>query len=69
MNSQILGLRVAGTIFGLMFLAQLLRLIIRPEILIAGNQLPLWPSVIAAILLAGLSIWMWMLTRRPRGSQ
>lgn len=65
MNSQVLGLRVAGIIFGLMFLVQLLRLVIRPEILIAGNHVPLWPSVIAVVLLAGLSIWMWMLTRRP----
>ena len=31
MNSQILGLRVASIIFGLMSLAQLLRLVIQPE--------------------------------------
>jgi hypothetical protein len=41
MNSQILGLRVAGVIFGLMCLAQLLRLVIRPEVLVAGHQVPL----------------------------
>ena len=44
MNPQILGLRVASIIFGLMSLAQLVRLIIRPEALVAGHQMPLWPT-------------------------
>jgi hypothetical protein len=39
MNSQILGLRVATIIFGLMSLAQLLRLVIQPEVLVAGHQM------------------------------
>jgi hypothetical protein len=63
MNSQILGLRVAGIIFGLMCLAQLLRLVIRPEVLVAGHQLPLWPSGLALAILGGLSLWMWKLSR------
>ena len=58
MNSQITGLRVAGTIFGLMCLAQLARLIIRPEIIVAGYPMPLWPSMVAVVVLGGLSIWM-----------
>jgi hypothetical protein len=41
MNSQVLGLRVASIIFGLMSLAQLLRLVIQPEVLVAGHQMPL----------------------------
>lgn len=44
MNSQILGLRVAGTVFGLMALAQMLRLVIRPDVLVAGHAMPLWPN-------------------------
>jgi hypothetical protein len=63
MNSQILGLRVAGVIFGLMCLAQLLRLVIRPEVLVAGHQVPLWPSGLALMILGGLSLWMWKLSR------
>jgi hypothetical protein len=63
MNSQILGLRVAGVIFGLLCLAQLLRLVIRPEVLVAGHQLPLWPSGLASAILGGLSLWMWKLSR------
>jgi hypothetical protein len=41
MNSQVLGLRVASVIFGLMSLAQLLRLVIQPEVLVAGHQMRL----------------------------
>jgi len=63
MNSQILGLRVASLIFGLMFLAQLLRLVINPEVLIARHQLPLWPSGLALVILAGMSLWMCKLSR------
>jgi hypothetical protein len=62
MKSQIIGLRVAGTIFGLMTLAQLARLVIRPEIMMAGHPFPLWPSAIAVIILGALSAWMWELT-------
>jgi hypothetical protein len=65
MNPQILGLRVASIIFGLMALAQLVRLVIRPEVLVAGHPMPLWPSVLALVILGGLSIWMWKLARTP----
>jgi hypothetical protein len=63
MNSQILGLKTASFVFGLMCLAQLLRLIVRPEVLVAGHQVPLWPSVLAFVLLGGLSLWMCKLAR------
>jgi len=65
MSSQIMGLRVAGTVFGLMSLAQLARLVIRPEVLVGGYALPLWPSALAFGILGGLSAWMWKLTRVP----
>ena len=59
MNSQILGLRVASVIFWLMSIAQLVRLLIRPEVLVAGHLMPLWPSALAFVILGGLSLWMW----------
>jgi hypothetical protein len=65
MNSQTTGLRVASVVFGLMAIAQLVRLLIRPEVLVAGYSMPLWPSVLALILLGGLSVWMWKLARAP----
>ena len=65
MNSQIIGLRVAGTVFGLMSLAQLVRLVIRPDVLVAGHTMLLWPSALAFVILGGLSLWMWKLARTP----
>ncbi len=69
MNSQIRGLRVAGTIFGLMSLAQLARLIIQPDVLIAGHSVPLWPSALAMVVLAGLSLWLWRLAGTTGSAQ
>jgi hypothetical protein len=65
MNSQILGLRVASIIFGLISLAQLMRLVIHPEVIVAGHEMPLWPSVLAFVIFGGLSIWLWNLSRTP----
>lgn len=58
MKSQILGLRIASAIFWLIALAQLARLLIRPEVLIEGHVLPLWPSVLAVVILGSLSLWL-----------
>lgn len=61
MSSQILGLRVASIVFGLMSIAQLARLIIRPDVLVAGHLMPLWPNALAFVALGGLSLWLWKL--------
>ena len=58
MNSPVFGLRVASVVFGLMSLAQLARLFIRPQVLVAGHEMPLWPSALAFVFLSGLSLWM-----------
>lgn len=63
MKSQILGLRIASVIFGLISIAHLIRLIIRPEVLVGGYLIPLWPSALAFLILGGLSLWMWRLAR------
>lgn len=63
MKSQILGLKIAGFVFGLLCLAQFLRLVLRPEVLVAGHQVPLWPSALACAILGALSVWMWKLSR------
>jgi hypothetical protein len=63
MDSQLLGLRVAGAVFGLLCLAQLLRVIVRPDVVVAGHIFPLWPSFVAVVVLALLSLWMWRLAR------
>jgi hypothetical protein len=63
MNAQITGLKVAAAIFGLMALAQVGRLATQPDVLVGGAPMPLWPSVVAFVVLAGLCLWMWRLAR------
>ncbi|MBO0860526.1 MAG: hypothetical protein J2P21_19015 [Chloracidobacterium sp.] len=64
MRSQITGLRVASVVFGLIALAQLMRLITHPPVYVAGSPLPLWPSFLGVIIMGGLSFWMWTLAER-----
>jgi hypothetical protein len=61
MDSPITALRVGGTVFGIMCVAQLVRLLVFPglEVLVGGHRMPLWPSAVAAVFLAGMSFWMW----------
>lgn len=66
MRSQITGLRVASIVFGLIAIAQLARLVMRPEVLVGGSPMPLWPSALAFIILGALSFWMWNLTRKQK---
>ena len=66
MNSHVLGLRLASFVFGLICLVQLLRLIINPELVVAGHQVPLWPSGVALVVLGSLSVWIWKISSAIR---
>lgn len=48
----------AGILFLLMAVAQLFRFILGIEVVAAGVVIPLWPSAVAAALLAALGIWL-----------
>lgn len=63
MNSRILGLRVAGTIFAVVCLAQLLRLVTRLEVIAGGHRIPLWLSAVALVITGGMSLWLWHLAK------
>jgi hypothetical protein len=52
---------VAGIVFALVCLVQILRLATGFEVVIAGRAVPLWPNAIAAIVAGSLSLWMWRL--------
>lgn len=65
MNSQTLGLRVAGIVFAIFALGHLLRLVKQAEVIVAGNQIPMWVSVAALIVAGGLSLWLWKLSSTP----
>jgi hypothetical protein len=66
MRSQMVALRVAGAIFALFCLGQFIRLVVQPELIVAGHEMPLWPSAVAVAVFAGLSAWMWSLARTAR---
>jgi hypothetical protein len=63
MNSRILGMRLASTVFGVVCLAQLLRVATQVEVIAGGYRIPLWPSVVAAIIAGSLSVWLWRLSK------
>ncbi|OPY82294.1 MAG: hypothetical protein A4E65_00829 [Syntrophorhabdus sp. PtaU1.Bin153] len=63
MKSQAWGLRVASVIFGLISIAQLMRLVMRLAIVVEGRAVPLWPSMLAFMIMGGLSFWLWKLAR------
>jgi hypothetical protein len=63
MNSKILGLRVASTIFALVCLAQLLRLVMQVEVIAGGYRIPLWPSAVVFVITGSLSVWLWRLSK------
>ena len=66
MNTQIAGLRVAGTIFALVALAHLLRLAKGLSIQIGSHEISFSAGAAGAIVAAGLSFWMWKLSLQKR---
>ena len=62
MNSPQVGLRVASIIFGLACLAQLVRLLIRFQIMLGSHPVPLWLNGIAFIVTGSLAFWLWKLS-------
>jgi hypothetical protein len=64
MNSPRAGLRVAAIIFGLVCLGHLWRLLRHLDIRMGSHDIPMWLSVVGAIIAGGLSLWMWKLSAR-----
>jgi hypothetical protein len=58
-------LQISGTLFGLIALAHLLRLLRHWPIELAGNTVPLWASWVGLVLASGLSVWALRLLRAP----
>jgi hypothetical protein len=54
--------RPASLVIGVLLLflacAQLCRYILKVDIVAAGMGIPLWPSAVAAVVLAALGIWL-----------
>jgi hypothetical protein len=65
MKSQIIGLRVAGTVFALVCLGHFLRIITRVDVLIAEREIPVWVNAGGVLIAGSLSLWMWRLSPCP----
>jgi hypothetical protein len=61
-NSKILGLRVAGTIFGIVAALHLLRVVTGIPIAISGWMLPMWVNVMGFAGPGLLCVWLWLLS-------
>jgi len=68
MSSQTCGLRVASVVFGLMCLAQLLRIITRLEIAVGGHHVPLKISAVVVVVAGALCVWLWLLSSKSAES-
>ncbi|MEI6889928.1 MAG: hypothetical protein WCL03_11695 [Bacteroidota bacterium] len=61
-NSKILGLRVAGSIFGIVAILNLLRVVTGVPMVIAGWMLPIWVNVLGFAGSGLLCVWLWLLS-------
>ena len=66
MNRTTTALKVAGTLFAALALAHVWRLARGLDITIGGQHVPLFVSVIGAVVAGGLSVWMWKLASTRR---
>ena len=62
MSSQASGLRVASVIFALFAIGHAVRLVKQAQVTVGTYQIPMWISVVALIIAAILSTWMWRLS-------
>jgi hypothetical protein len=58
MKSKIIGLRISGTIFGIVCLIHLFRLVTKIPILICDYLLPVWVNVIGFWVTGLLAVWL-----------
>ena len=66
MNSTQLGLRVAGTLFGLVCLGHLARLLLRLQVMLGSYPVPVWMSGLAFVVTGLLCLWLWRLSMPAR---
>ena len=64
MNSKNLLLRLAGTIFGIVAVFHLLRVVIGVSVIISGWELPIWVNVLGFVATAILCGLMWRVSYR-----
>ncbi|PYK41594.1 MAG: hypothetical protein DME60_02570 [Verrucomicrobia bacterium] len=63
MNSHKTGLRVASIVFAIFAIGHILRLINHAQVTVGTHTIPMGVSWVALIVAAGLSIWMWRVSK------
>ena len=64
MTSKLFALRLSGTIFGIVALLHLYRIISGIPVIINDWFLPVWVNIIGFIATLFLSIWLWWLAKK-----
>lgn len=62
MATTTLALRIAGTIFGIVGLLHLIRILTEATVMIEGFTLPVWVNWLGLFGAGFLCVWMWGLT-------
>jgi hypothetical protein len=62
MKSKDLAMRIVGTIFGVVGLFHLLRIITGVSFIIAGWSIPMWLDVMGFLATGLLCGWLWLLS-------
>jgi len=62
------GLRIAAAIFIVIAVVHVVRLAVHLQLQIGGQPIPMWPSILAAIIFGFLGVWMWRLSNRGGGT-
>jgi len=65
MSSPTCGLRVASAVFGVICVAQLLRILMHVSIVIGGHWIGRKISAVAVVITGVLCIWLWLLSAKP----
>jgi hypothetical protein len=66
MNSKDFWLRIAGTIFGIVAMAHLLRIVTEIPVLIGDWSLPVWINWFGLGATGFLCFWLWIISVRIR---
>lgn len=66
MNSIVTALRLTGTIFVLIALVHVWRLVRDIDVMVGSHHVPMWISVAGAIVTGLLGFWLWTLSARTR---
>jgi hypothetical protein len=62
MNSPIVGLRVAGTIFGIVAAGHAARLATGFHIVVGSWEVPFWLNGAGLVVAGGPCVWLWRLS-------